>query len=169
MGTEYSQIYAYIGESGLGKSTLINTLFNTTLYPPKEPLPPAAERPKTVAIESIGAGTRYFPVAICDALTFPRLDIEENGVRLHLTVVDTPGFGDFVNNDERCVPLKTARSPLTVGLAGGLSSKTSSRGSTRTSSRRTASTARRLLITACTRVFTSFSPPDTRKTRRFAR
>lgn len=44
------------GESGLGKSTLINTLFNTTLYPPKEPLPPAAERPKTVAIESIGAG-----------------------------------------------------------------------------------------------------------------
>jgi len=28
-------------------------------------------------------------------------DIEENGVRLRLTVVDTPGFGDFVNNDER--------------------------------------------------------------------
>jgi septin 7 len=72
-----------VGESGLGKSTLINTLFNSTLYPPKEALPPAAERPKTVAIESIGA------------------DIEENGVRLHLTVVDTPGFGDFVNNDDR--------------------------------------------------------------------
>jgi len=46
-----------LGESGLGKSTLINTLFNTTLYPPKEPLPPTADRPKTVAIESIGAGT----------------------------------------------------------------------------------------------------------------
>ena len=45
-----------LGESGLGKSTLINTLFNTTLYPPKESLPPAEERPKTVAIESIGAG-----------------------------------------------------------------------------------------------------------------
>ncbi len=28
-------------------------------------------------------------------------DIEENGVRLRLTVVDTPGFGDFVNNDDR--------------------------------------------------------------------
>jgi septin 7 len=27
-------------------------------------------------------------------------DIEENGVRLRLTVVDTPGFGDFVNNDQ---------------------------------------------------------------------
>ncbi|KAH9937197.1 septin AspB [Fomitopsis serialis] len=71
-----------VGESGLGKSTLINTLFNTTLYPPKETLPPSAERPSTVAIESISA------------------DIEETGVRLRLTVVDTPGFGDFVNNDE---------------------------------------------------------------------
>ena len=30
-------------------------------------------------------------------------DIEENGVRLRLTVVDTPGFGDFVNNDDRFV------------------------------------------------------------------
>ena len=45
------------GESGLGKSTLINTLFNTTLYPPKEPQSPAADRQKTVAIESIGAGS----------------------------------------------------------------------------------------------------------------
>ena len=30
-------------------------------------------------------------------------DIEENGVKLKLTVVDTPGFGDFINNDERLV------------------------------------------------------------------
>ncbi|KZS96109.1 Septin [Sistotremastrum niveocremeum HHB9708] len=76
-----------VGESGLGKSTLINTLFNTQLYPAKEPLPPSAERPKTVSIESISA------------------DIEENGVRLRLTVVDTPGFGDFVNNDESWKPI----------------------------------------------------------------
>ncbi|KAL0951318.1 hypothetical protein HGRIS_008024 [Hohenbuehelia grisea] len=76
-----------VGESGLGKSTLINTLFNTTLYSPKEHIPPDAERSSTVAIESIGA------------------DIEENGVRLHLTVVDTPGFGDFVNNDESWKPI----------------------------------------------------------------
>jgi septin 7 len=44
------------GESGLGKSTLINTLFNTRLYPKKEVPPPHQERPKTVAIESISAG-----------------------------------------------------------------------------------------------------------------
>jgi septin 7 len=30
-------------------------------------------------------------------------DIEENGVRLRLSVVDTPGFGDFVDNSKRCV------------------------------------------------------------------
>jgi len=76
-----------VGESGLGKSTLINTLFNTTLYPGKEALPPSAERPKTVSIESISA------------------DIEENGVRLRLTVVDTPGFGDFVNNHDSWKPI----------------------------------------------------------------
>ncbi|KAI0004242.1 cell division control/GTP binding protein [Russula compacta] len=63
-----------VGESGLGKSTL-------------QPLAPNAERPQTVAIQSISA------------------DIEENGVRLRLTVVDTPGFGDFVNNDDSWKPI----------------------------------------------------------------
>lgn len=43
--------------------------------------------PKTVAIQSISA------------------DIEENGVRLRLTVVDTPGFGDFVNNEDSWGPI----------------------------------------------------------------
>ena len=32
-------------------------------------------------------------------------DIEENGVRLRLTVIDTPGFGDFVNNDDSWRPI----------------------------------------------------------------
>ncbi|KAJ7116553.1 cell division control/GTP binding protein [Mycena epipterygia] len=76
-----------VGESGLGKSTLINTLFNSTICIEREPLHPAAERPKTVAIENIQA------------------DIEENGVRLRLNVVDTPGFGDFVHNGESWNPI----------------------------------------------------------------
>ena len=75
------------GESGLGKSTLVNTLFNTSLYPPKERKPPSIDISKTVSIQSISA------------------DIEENGVRLRLTVVDTPGFGDFINNDESWDPI----------------------------------------------------------------
>ncbi|KAL9534076.1 Cell division control protein [Sphaerulina musiva] len=77
-----------VGESGLGKSTLVNTLFNTSLYPPKERKQPSLDfAPKTVSIQSISA------------------DIEENGVRLRLTVVDTPGFGDFVNNDDSWRPI----------------------------------------------------------------
>jgi septin 7 len=91
----------------LGKSTLVNTLFNTTLYPPKEPPAPNDERPQTVAIQSISAGSySVFFHGRYATLTFSlSLDIEENGVRLRLTVVDTPGFGDFVNNDDRQVNL----------------------------------------------------------------
>jgi septin 7 len=67
---------------------LVNTLFNTSLYPPRERKGPSLDIiPKTVSIQSISA------------------DIEENGVRLRLTVVDTPGFGDFVNNDESWRPI----------------------------------------------------------------
>src|SRR3984893_18861695 len=76
------------GESGLGKSTLVNTLFNTSLYPPRERKGPSLDiMPKTVSIQSISA------------------DIEESGVRLRLTVIDTPGFGDFVNNEESWRPI----------------------------------------------------------------
>ncbi|XP_029923927.1 septin 4a isoform X2 [Myripristis murdjan] len=70
------------GESGLGKSTLINSLFLTDLYKDRK-VPNAEERiSQTVTITTHSIG------------------IEEKGVKLRLTIVDTPGFGDAVNNTE---------------------------------------------------------------------
>lgn len=71
-----------VGASGLGKSTLISSLFNTPMYLGKELYDPTKEIPETVEIKSF------------------KVNIEENGVRLNLTVVDTPGFGDLVNNTD---------------------------------------------------------------------
>jgi septin 7 len=76
-----------VGESGLGKSTLVGTLFNRDLYGPKSRKDPSAEIPKTVDIHEVSE------------------DLDENGVRLHLTVIDTPGFGDFVNNSDSWKPI----------------------------------------------------------------
>ncbi|XP_064392057.1 septin-1-like isoform X2 [Halichondria panicea] len=76
-----------VGESGLGKSTLVQSLFLTNFFGNKNN-PPAIERiSQTVSI---------------DATT---VDIEEKGVKLRLTVVDTPGFGDAVNNTQCWQPV----------------------------------------------------------------
>lgn len=77
-GFEFTLLVA--GESGLGKSTLVNSLFLTDLYPDRK-IPNASERiEKTVTIET------------------STVEIEERGVKLRLTVVDTPGYGDGINN-----------------------------------------------------------------------
>ena len=79
-GFEFTLMVA--GESGLGKSTLIDSLFLTDLYPDRN-VPSAEERVKrTVQL---------------DANT---VEIEERGVKLRLTVVDTPGFGDAIDNSD---------------------------------------------------------------------
>ncbi|KAL1129810.1 hypothetical protein AAG570_012754 [Ranatra chinensis] len=71
-----------VGESGLGKSTLVNSLFLTDLYPDRK-IPDALEKTsQTVRLEA------------------STVEIEERGVKLRLTVVDTPGFGDSINNTD---------------------------------------------------------------------
>lgn len=67
-----------LGQSGLGKSTFLNTLFMAELHDLKSDRP--MEIPTTVKI-----GSKTFKLA-------------ENDVRLKLSVVDTPGFGDLVDN-----------------------------------------------------------------------
>ncbi|XP_069023378.1 septin 9b isoform X1 [Embiotoca jacksoni] len=76
-----------VGQSGLGKSTLMNTLFKSKVSR-KSVLPNLEERiPKTIEIKSISH------------------DIEEKGVRMKLTVIDTPGFGDQINNENCWQPI----------------------------------------------------------------
>merc|ERR1711977_633044 len=72
-----------VGQTGLGKSTLINTIFASHLVDSEGRLTPS---------ENIRSTTEIHPVTHI---------IEENGVRLRLNIVDTPGYGDLVNND-RC-------------------------------------------------------------------
>ncbi|KAK9375692.1 Septin-domain-containing protein [Lipomyces chichibuensis] len=72
-----------VGQTGVGKSTLINTIFASHLLDSKGRLSPAEPNRTTTEIQTV------------------LHTIEENGVRLHLNIVDTPGYGDKVNND-RC-------------------------------------------------------------------
>ncbi|XP_040046489.2 septin-9 isoform X2 [Gasterosteus aculeatus] len=76
-----------VGQSGLGKSTLMNTLFKSKVSR-KSVLATAQEKiPKTIEIKSVSH------------------DIEEKGVRMKLTVIDTPGFGDQINNENCWQPI----------------------------------------------------------------
>ncbi|KAL1517286.1 hypothetical protein ABEB36_001069 [Hypothenemus hampei] len=76
-----------VGESGLGKSTLINSMFLTDIYNASDYPGPTQRLKKTVAVETT------------------RVLLKENGVNLMLTMVDTPGFGDAVDNSNCWTPI----------------------------------------------------------------
>ncbi|KAJ1568738.1 hypothetical protein HK405_014394 [Cladochytrium tenue] len=71
-----------VGPSGCGKSTFVNTLCESDVLPKKDySNAEKAAIPKTVAIA---------PTTV---------EMEEDGLKLSLTIVDTPGFGDNINNE----------------------------------------------------------------------
>nr|XP_019008886.1 septin ring protein [Kwoniella pini CBS 10737]OCF47667.1 septin ring protein [Kwoniella pini CBS 10737] len=70
-----------VGQTGLGKSTLINTLFASHLIDSKGRIEPDIQPRQTTEIHALSHV------------------IVENGVRLKLNIIDTPGYGDNVNNE----------------------------------------------------------------------
>ena len=71
-----------LGDSGLGKSTLINSLLLTDLYKERK-IPEVIDLvERTVCTEK------------------KQLEIEEKGIKVRLTIVDTPGYNDAVNAEE---------------------------------------------------------------------
>ncbi|XP_039974936.1 septin-9 isoform X2 [Xiphias gladius] len=76
-----------VGQSGLGKSTLVNTLFKSKVS--RKSCTPNYEEEisKTVKLHSVSHV------------------IEEKGVNMKLTVIDTPGFGDQINNENCWEPI----------------------------------------------------------------
>ncbi|CAG8487925.1 9676_t:CDS:2 [Paraglomus occultum] len=77
-----------VGESGLGKTTFINTLFTTTIKEHKnQKKRHAKQTDKTVEIE------------------ITKAELEEKTFKVKLTVIDTPGFGDYVNNRDSWLPI----------------------------------------------------------------
>jgi len=70
-----------VGEPGLGKSTLVNCLFRTDLYKDRKAANGGVER----AVSKVDVVSQT-------------VDIEERGVRLKLTVVDCPGFGEGLDS-----------------------------------------------------------------------
>ncbi|KAL8206661.1 UNVERIFIED_CONTAM: Septin-11 [Gekko kuhli] len=67
-----------VGETGIGKSTLMDTLFNTKFE--SDPV------------------THNEPGVRLKARSY---ELQESNVRLKLTIVDTVGFGDQINKDDR--------------------------------------------------------------------
>ena len=83
-GFEFSLMV--VGASGLGKSTLVNSMFLTDIYAREN------QGTDTVSEQTLQVETHHSM-------------LEENGVRLSLTVVDTPGFGENVDNSDCWHPI----------------------------------------------------------------
>ncbi|TIB96704.1 GTP binding protein [Wallemia mellicola] len=71
-----------VGASGTGRTTFVNTLCESEVLQHK-----ANDSPETAHIEE---GIKIKPLTV---------ELDEEGFRIALTIVDTPGFGDNINNE----------------------------------------------------------------------
>uniref|UniRef100_A0A5K3F8Y6 Septin-type G domain-containing protein n=1 Tax=Mesocestoides corti TaxID=53468 RepID=A0A5K3F8Y6_MESCO len=71
-----------VGVTGLGKSTLLNTLFMTNVYSEENP----------------GPSVRYYKDGNNQSVSSTTFTVSEQNVNLTVTVVDTPGFGEALDN-----------------------------------------------------------------------
>lgn len=76
-----------VGRSGLGKSTLVNSLFSAPLTTSNGRTKPEEVVEKTTEIKV----TNHV--------------LQENNVKLNINIIDTPGFGDQINNEKCWEPL----------------------------------------------------------------
>lgn len=76
-----------VGRSGLGKSTLLNTLFSSKLA------------------DSNGRQTAEEPIEKTTEIKVSNHVLVENNVKLNINIIDTPGFGDQINNEKCWEPL----------------------------------------------------------------
>lgn len=76
-----------VGHSGLGKSTLVNTLFASHL------------------VDSCGRRSIYEPIERTTEIKITSQTLLENNVKLNVNVIDTPGFGDQINNEKSWDPI----------------------------------------------------------------
>lgn len=76
-----------VGNSGLGKSTMVNTLFKSQVSRRSAGWSRDEKIPKTVEVKAVSHV------------------LEEGGVKMKLTIIDTPGFGDQINNENCWEPI----------------------------------------------------------------
>jgi len=99
-----------------GRTTFVNTLCGRKVLSHKESDDPTiAHVEEGVKIKPITVGKlQCIPPSETCPLTSSlksELELDEDGTRISLTIVDTPGFGDQIDNEARYVAMRPVNAP----------------------------------------------------------